>query len=261
MATNNPGSRRATLREQQEAEVRARRNRRILLASVGIGVVLVIAVVAIVLSQALGGRGGDAAGEQLTPPNASADHGIYLQAKPPVEGTPHLVVWGDYLCGGCASNDQIYGPVIDELVTAGDITAEVRQAHFIDRQAARGPSKRAAMAAAAADEVGFFDAYHQSLYINQQSGYTEQVLRELIPEAIGMGDAELSRFQERYDALSYEQWVDGAHQLFTESEVNSTPSYFVGDQRLVIYDTQQQTVVVEPVAEDFLAAVDELFAS
>ena len=260
MATTNPGSRRATLRQQQEAEERARRTKRIMLASIGIGAILIIAIVAIVASQLLN-RGGESAGEQLTPPNASGEHGVYVQAKPPVDGIPHVVVWGDYQCGGCAANDQLYGPVIDELVTSGDITAEVRQAHFIDRQAARGPSKRAAMSAAAADEVGFFDAYHQSLYINQQSGYTDQVLRELIPEAIGMSGDDLDRFQDRYDAYSFEEWVDGAHQLFTDSGVNSTPSYYVGDERLVIYDQETETVQVEPVAEDFLSAVNELFGS
>lgn len=261
MATTKPGSRRVTLRQQQEAEENARRTRRIVIASIGIGAILVIAIIAIVASQMLNRGGGDSAGEQLTPPNASGDHGVYVQAKPPVDGTPHVVVWGDYLCGGCAANDQMYGPVIDELVTSGDITAEVRQAHFLDRQAEHGPSKRAAMAAGAADAVGFFDAYHQSLYVNQQSGYTDQVLRELIPEAIGMGDDALNRFQDLYDSYSFEEWVDGAHQLFTDSGINSTPSYFVDDERLVIYDPETETVVVEPVAEEFLSAVDELFNS
>lgn len=261
MATSDPGSCRAALREQREAAQLARGRRRVLIAALGIAGILIIAVVGVVLNQLRTNGEVEAAGEQLTPPNASPGYGIYLQAKPPVDGTPHVVVWGDYQCGGCAAYDQMYGPILDQLVTSGDITAEIRQAHFLDRDAQRGPSKRAAMAAAAADEVGHFAAYHRSLYLNQESGYTDQVLRELIPESIGMSGEEVSRFQRLYDSYAFETWVDGADQRFTDSGITSTPSFFVGDQRLVIYNRDSDTVQVEPVADEFLAAVQELFSS
>lgn len=256
MATSNSGSSRAALRRQQEADERARRSRRILVAGIGIAVIVVIAVVAVVLSQTLGRS--SATGEQLTPPNASGSHGIYVQGKAPVDGTPHVVVWGDYQCPGCAANEEVYGPVIEELVAAGDITAEARQAHFRDQQATRGPSKRASIAAAAADEVGFFDAYHRTLYQNQDSGYTDQALRELVPASVGMEGKALTRFQELYDTLAYEAWVDAADQRFRDDGVESTPSYFVGDQQLMLFDYEAQDVLVEPTADAFLSAVKAL---
>lgn len=40
--------------------------------------------------------------------------------------------------------------------------------------------------------------------------------------------------------------------------IAAPPSYFVGDQQLIVYDYEAQQVLVEPTSEAFLAAVQQL---
>lgn len=233
--------------------------RRIVIAAAAVAVAIVLVVAGFIVSQLV--DSGDEVGEQLTPPNASDSFGIYLQGRAPVAGVPHIVIWGEYQCGGCAGYNEMYGPIIQELVSTGQITAEVRQAHFLDGQATPGPSARAAMAAAAADTVGHFDRYHHYLYTNQQSGYSEQVLRELIPAAVDMSSAEMKQFQRLYDTSAFADWVQQADQLFAAEGISSTPTFVVGNDELHMYDRDNDVVLVEANTVDFLSAVNELFNS
>ena len=121
MANNSSLSKRAALRQQQEMEERNKRTRRILAVGAGLVAVTVVAVLAIVIMQALAKRAPVTA-EQLTPPNATEASGILLSGKAPQGGTPHLVVWEDFQCPACASREASYGPVIEQLVADGTIS-------------------------------------------------------------------------------------------------------------------------------------------
>lgn len=239
-------SRREALRRQHEAEERARRTKRITIASVVTVAVVVVVIVAVVLIQALSGA--KISEDQQRPPNATAGHGILVGGKQPSDGVPHLVMYGDYLCPACADAESVFGSTILTLVSDGSMTAEVRQAHFKDGAATMGPSKKAAVAAAAADSVGRFDAYHAGLFASQQTGFTDEFLRETLPAQIGMEGEELTRFQALFDEVAFNDFTDEADGSLEAAGVSSTPTYLVGETKLDL-----ATIGATP--EEFLAAV------
>lgn len=248
---HNNLSKRAQLRAQQDSnDHSAKRNKRILISGIALAVVAAVVVLAIVISQALNRP--QATTEQLTPPNATAGGGIAWSGVAANDSVPHLVVWGDYQCGACAYYEQAYGDVVTALVADGSITAEVRQATFLDGNATDGPSLRSAIAAAAADEVGFFDAYHAAIFANQSTGLTDSVLRNDIPEQIGMTGDDLTRFRQTYDGLAFKDFATAAATQFSESGIGSTPTYLVGDTQLEFFDADGNMIV--PATKDGLLA-------
>lgn len=262
MANNSSLSKRAALRQQQELEERNKRTRRILAVGAGLVAVTVVTVIAIVIFQALG-RNATVAEEQLTPPNATEGYGILLAGKAPQEGTPHLVVWEDFQCPACAAREEDYGPIIEQLVADGSITAEIRTAYFLDAGLRNDSSKRAALAAAAAAEVGAFDEFHKVVYANHPAqegqGFTEEQLRVDFPALAGIQGEDLTRYQELYDTRAFDEFTTNAHDKFGTDQIGATPTFLVGGQRLEFYDQEAQTVLIEPTVESMQAAIDEAF--
>lgn len=261
MANNSSLSKRAALRQQQEMEERNKRTRRILAVGAGLLAVVVVTVLAIVIMQAL--RSTTVAGEQLTPPNSTDKHGILLAGKAPQEGTPHLVVWEDFQCPACAAREEAYGPVIEQLVADGEITAEIRTAYFLDAGLMNDSSERAALAAAAADEVGAYDEYHATVYANQPAvegdGFTDEQLRTEFAALAGIEGEDLTRFQELYDTRAFQDFVTAAGEQFNEDGVRATPTFLVAGQELSFFDSDSQTILIDPTAESMMAAIDEAF--
>lgn len=262
MANNSSLSKRAALRQQQEMEERTKRTRRILTVGAGLAALIVVAVLAIVIMQALA-KQAPVATEQLTPPNATASTGIALAGKQPQEGTPHLVVWEDFQCPACAARKESYGPVIEQLVADGSITTEIRTAFFLDAGLRNDSSKRAALAAAAADEVGAFDAFHRVVYANhpaqEGTGFTDQQLRVDFPALAGIAGDDLTRYQELYDTRAFNDFTDAANQKFNDDQIGATPTFLVSGQVLEFYDQEAQTVLIQPTAESLLGAINEAF--
>ena len=251
----NQSSRRAALRVQQEAEDRANRTKRILIGGSIVAAVAVVAVIAIVLAQALGR--GSATAQQQTPPNASAEHGIYVSGKARQAGTPHLVVWEDYQCGGCAGFEADFGGHVQQLVADGKITAEHRQAYFLDAQAAYGPSRLAALAAASADAVGHFDDYHSALFQTLMGGqrYDARLLRETLPTTMGWPSDEVSRFQTLFDEKAFDTFTREAHDSFKTQGIGSTPTLQVDGKEVPYFDAAAKQRLIEPTADALLAAI------
>ncbi len=258
MANNSGLSKRAALRQQQELEARAAKNRKIMMAGAAVLGVVVLVVVAIAITQSIG-RTATVSAEQLTPPNASDANGITDNSRgaEPAGEVPHLIIWQDYQCPACAYREQDYGPAVTELLDSGDITLEYRTAYFLDTNSPGDASKRASMAAAAADEVGMFREYHTTMFANQGGGYPNQLLRDAIPEQIGMNGEDLTRFQELYDGRAFSDFADASNQAFNDSPWTGTPTYEVDGNRLEFADAQTQEVLIQPTPQDLLRAINE----
>lgn len=255
MANNSSLSKRAALRLQQEQAERTKRNKRIAFAGVGLVAVVVIVVLGIVLFQALAatGRVRETTENQLTPPNATQKSGILLDGIQPTADKPHLVIYQDYQCPWCALYEQSFGGPLEELVESGKITAEFRTAFFLDGQVEYGPSRRAALAAAAADEVGHYAAYHRVIYKNHaesSTAYSDRELRETFAKEAGIEGDDLTRFQELYDTKAFNDFTAAAGQQFTDSGLTGTPAYLVSGQQLNLIGQDQQPVI--PTTSDAL---------
>lgn len=253
---NQQLSRRAALQRQQEAEARAAKTKRLTIAGLVLLGLIVAVVVGVVLVQALSKP---SSSELVTPPNGTHSHGILLQGKAPSEGTPHLVIWEDYRCGGCAAAEAQFGPVIHKLVADGTITAEHRQSYFLDGQARNGQSKKAALAAAAADQVGKFAEVHTALYATRSQGqdFTDTFLRDHLPAAVGIGGDDLAAYQKALDDSTYAPFVDAAQAAFDAQGVNSTPTFFVGDTEVPLFNDQGNAWVIEPTEDALMAAIEK----
>jgi len=264
MANNSTLSKRAALRQQQEQDERSKRNKRIVFAGVGLAVLVLVVVLAIVIVQAVtAGRGVTA--DQQTPPNATAKYGILLDGTEPTADKPHLVIWEDFQCPACQVREETYGPVVGQLLDEGKITVEIRTAYFLDgtkldgSRVEDGDSKRAAIAAAAADTVGKYREYHDTVYRNQPTegvGYTSELLRETFAEEAGITGDDLTKFQKLYDERAFDTFVRNADQQFQDDGIRATPTYLVSGQQLQFAD-DSNTVLIQPTAEDFLRAVTE----
>ncbi|NLE98857.1 MAG: thioredoxin domain-containing protein, partial [Propionibacterium sp.] len=115
-------------------------------------------------------------------------------------------------------------------------------------------SARAAMAAAAADEVGHFKEYHSVLFQNQ-SQYTQRQLREEFPAQAGIEGEDLERFQELYNTRAFRDFVTVSHNAFLEDQIGATPTFVVGGQRLLFLDEATNETLIQPTPESFMAAV------
>lgn len=249
MANNSNLSKRAALRQAQEAEDRAKRNKRIMGFGLGLAALIVVVVLAIVIFQAVSNRT-TVAEEQLTPPNATEKHGILLQGQAPSEDKPHLIVWEDFQCPACANVESIFAPVMSQLVADGSITVETRTATFMDRGREDGPSHRAAVAAAASDEIGHYEQFHRVMFEHQNTGYTDQALRNDIPAAAGITGDDLKRYQQLYNTRAYNDFTAEAAKLFDADGIQATPAYIVAGKRL-------DMGAVDPSPEGFLQAITE----
>lgn len=257
MANNSNLSKRAALHRQQELDERNRKAKRITIGSIVVLAIVAVVVIAVVAFQALSNPRAVTA-DQQTPPAGTDGYGVLLQGKEPVDGVPHLVIWEDYLCPYCGLAEQTYGQTVKQLVADGELTAEIRTTFFLDGERANGPSRKAAMAAAAAAGVGRFDEYHAALYADQAAesvGFPEADLRDKFARAAGIEGDDLKKFQELYDTGAFTDWIVAANQKFFDDGMRGTPTYLVGDQRLEITSGEIPTD-----ADGFLAAVEELAA-
>ncbi len=263
MANNAGPSRREAMRLKAQAEeARARRNSRILWISLAAVAVAVVVILALVITQTLGKDSPSA--EQQTPPNATDNFGIELKTKDvePAEDAPHLKIYEDPQCPGCASTEQTFGPVVLQLIDEGKITAEVITAHFLDANLQNDASERAALAGAAADAVGKYREFHTVMFENQPPevaggpGYTDQQLRVDFPAMAGIEGDDLTKFQELYDDRAFADFVSNSNEQFTVDKISGTPTYTVGENKLEFFDESNQPSI-QPTAEDLLRAINE----
>ncbi|MBK7820857.1 MAG: thioredoxin domain-containing protein [Tessaracoccus sp.] len=248
MSNNSSLSKRAALRQQQELEERTKKTKRIVGAGLGLLALVAVVVLGIVIWQALAApTNKPVATEQLTPPNATANHGILLEGKQPSTDKPHLIVYQDFQCPWCAMYEAAYGEAIEELVKADRITAEYRTVHFLDGQAEDGPSRRAAVAAAAADEVGFYSQYQAVIFANHKeaaAAYPARQLREDFANQAGITGDALTKFQDLFDTRAFNDFTAGAQEQWSKDGLRGTPVYLVsGEQLPGLVDNAGQPVV------------------
>lgn len=255
MANQQNLSRRAALRQQQEMEERQQRTKRILTIGIGLLVAAVIAVVGIVtVPSLLNSQKVEVTEHQLTPPNATEGYGILLDGKKPEDGKPHVIVYSDFRCPACKSREETYGPAVKQLADEGKITIEYRSTYFLDGESGGDNSERAAIAADAADAVGKYYEYKQVLYANQASRYSDKQLREEFAQQAGIEGADLEKFQELFRTRAYKDFAEHAHQQFIDNNIGSTPTFIVGDQRIIFANPDTREVYIQPTPESLMEA-------
>jgi protein-disulfide isomerase len=92
-----------------------------------------------------------------------------------------------------------------------------------------GESVNAAVAARAAQAQGRFWEYHDLLYQNQSSGFSDENLRSLAEKA----DLDMRRFERDYETGSLAELVQKDFKQGQRMGVNGTPTFLINDRVLV----------------------------
>ncbi len=232
-------NRREQLRLKQEAEARQQRTMRIIGIAAALLALVVVAVVGVVLVQNNRNKV-EAASAQGTPVNANADKsGIVVNPGKAKSGTPVVTVYLDYQCPICKQAETTVGPALEALAEKGDISLEYRTMKFMDTNLSNTASTRAAVAAACSDNQGVYAKYHDEIYANQaqqevqgSEGYSDKLLKETIPAAVGLTGEKLTSFQQCYDAQATLDFVKGTDDKAGAAGVTSTPTFKVNGNQI-----------------------------
>jgi protein-disulfide isomerase len=190
--------------------------------TVGALVAIPLVVVAVVVALVVGSSRGPAAPQALPPSAAGA--GQPFAVGEATDGKPVLDLWEDFQCPACQQLETSLGSTITELVQSGSVQVNYHMLSFLDASLGNDSSKRAVMAAAAADEQGKFLEFHALVYANQPAegaGFTSAQLEEWA-EAAGVEDME--QWRESYSSGKYEDYARSVQEAGNEAGIASTPT-------------------------------------
>ena len=251
-SSNGSSSRRDQLRAAQAAaRVRVTRRRRVLwavCALVVLGLIAVVTTVVVTDQRRKQQIAADEAGSQVEPPNALPDKsGILANPKTgdPTKVKATITIHEDYQCPGCGAYARRNDATLTALAEEGVIRLEYHTHTFVDKIVKNDSSVRAARAAACADVVGAYPAYHAAVFSGQPAregeGYTNEQLRgEFAAKAQIKGD-KLASFTRCYDGKQTATWVRTAEAAAQASFRGSTPQYDInGKSPIVVVDGQQR---------------------
>ncbi|MGC3992880.1 MAG: thioredoxin domain-containing protein [Propionicimonas sp.] len=231
-----PGeSQRQRMREAQLANQRAARLRRIIIAGSLVLAAVLIAVMAVVFVQQSQRTTADATASATAglpyPPNATdARDGIVVSAN---QGTPVVGLYFDYQCKGCYQFDSSFGAALNILGQTKAITLVYHTRVFLDQGNADGLSHKAALAAACADVVGYYEAYHEAIWEAAADGpYTDQLFLQTIPDKVGIASADLTAFRSCYSNGNLKAFVQGVEDAAMKAGLTETPMLTVNGKAI-----------------------------
>ena len=227
----------AAERAKQQA---ANKRRRTLIVGAGVVCVLGLAAVIGVVAANAGKDEGDASGPLITPSGATGKDGLAIPVgRGAAQST--LVVWEDFRCPACKSFEDAYRSTIHELTEAGKLKVEYHLATLIDGNMGGSGSRKAAGAAACAQNEGKFPAYHDVLYENQppetdDAFASETKLFDLAKKVDGLDTA---AFRTCVEEGKHNSWVAKSNEAFQKGGFSGTPSVFLNGTN--IYADQSMT--------------------
>ena len=258
-------SRRERLRQQQlEAAKRQRRMRLIVVVSAIVAVVLIGGAVWWGVASR-SNSGPTASGGQITPPDAVGTVGIMVQAPggaTPDASAPTVSEYQDYQCPICKQYFDVFGPVLNQLVSQGKIKLEYRTMTFLDTNLQNDASTRSAVAADCADTVGAYGKYHDVVYQNQPTqegaGYTDDQLRNVFAKDAGITGYDLTKFQRCYDTKATLNFVKAVDTSAGEAGITSTPTFKAADSKGKVATLDLTNT--QPTTDAVLAAITKALA-
>ncbi|MFF1769532.1 DsbA family protein [Streptomyces sp. NPDC058249] len=228
----------AVEREKQKA---TEKRRRALIVGASVVCVLGLAAVVGVLAANSGkDKKTGASGPVVSPSGAIGKDSLAIPVgKDAAKST--LTVWEDFRCPACQAFETVYRPTIHELVDSGQLKVEYHLATLIDGNMGGSGSRRAANAAACAQDAGKFSAYHDVLYENQPKE-TEDTFADnskLIALAGKVDGLDTPAFQKCVNDGTHDSWVVKSNSAFQSGGFSGTPTVLLGGKN--IYADQTMT--------------------
>ncbi|MFH8475239.1 thioredoxin domain-containing protein [Streptomyces sp. NPDC018000] len=229
---NEQGKRAARDRlvRQRERQKARERRRRMLIVGSGLVAVLGLAAVVGVIAANTGGKS-KTAGPVAAPSGATGKDSLAIQIG--ADNAPStLTIWEDFRCPVCAQFEKAFRDTIHQLERTGQIKTEYRLATIIDTNLGGSGSLRAANAAACAQDVGKFSAYHDVLYRNQPPETDDAFgdnakLTELSGKVPGLDTA---AFRGCVEDGKHDGWVEKSNAAFLKGGFEGTPSVLLNGE-------------------------------
>lgn len=208
---------RRSRREQLEAQriAKAKKDRRNKILFTGGGVLILLAVIGTAIwgiSSAMVKSGSD------TPPNAVKGHGIAYKTQ--TAGAPTLEIFMDYNCSGCRAAHLTLDAVLNEAIESGKVNVVYVGLAFVS-----DTSRPAAIAAACSDFQDVFPQFHHELFLAAGDGLTTTIIRETIPDKVGLINDALTTFQACYDTSATGRFVDDESAYADKMKFTGTPNF------------------------------------
>ncbi|MFD1657366.1 DsbA family protein [Streptomyces caeni] len=234
---NRDGKRTARERMAIEREKQRAADKRRRALIVGASVVCVLALAAVVgvlaANAGKGGKQSDSAGPAVAPSGAVGKDGLAIPVgRDSAKST--LTVWEDFRCPACAAFETAYRPTIHQLVDAGKLKVEYHLVTLIDGNLGGSGSRRAANAAACAQDAGKFLSYHDTLYRNQpqetQDSFGDD--DKLIGLAGKVPGLDTPAFRKCVEDGKHNGWVAKSNAAFRKGGFPGTPTVLFGGKNI-----------------------------
>jgi protein-disulfide isomerase len=228
----------AVEREKQKASERRRRT--LIVATSVVCVLGLAAVIGVLAANAGKDDGSDSAGPVVAPSGAQGKDALAIPVgKDGAKST--LTVWEDFRCPACKGFEDAYRSTIHELTDAGKLKVEYHLATLIDGNMGGTGSRNAANAAACAQDVGKFPAYHDVLYQNQPPETDDAFAKnsELLELAAKVDGLDTPAFRTCVDKGTHNSWVVKSNEAFQKGGFTGTPTVLLNGKN--IYQDQTMT--------------------
>ncbi|MFJ4683385.1 DsbA family protein [Streptomyces sp. NPDC088789] len=239
---NRDGKRtaRERLAVEREKQKSADKRRRVLIVGASVVCVLGLAAVIGVVAANAGKDKGGSAGPVVAPSGAQGEDSLAIPVgERSAKST--LTVWEDFRCPACKSFETNYRQAIHELTAAGSLKVEYHLATIIDGNMGGSGSRKAANAAACAQDAGKFTPYHDLLYDNQPPETDDAFAdnAKLIDLAGKVDGLDTPAFRTCVEDGTHDTWVDKSNQAFAGGGFGGTPTVLLNGTN--IYQDQSMT--------------------
>jgi protein-disulfide isomerase len=226
----------ADQREKQKS--RDKRRRALIVGASTVCVLGLAAVIGVVAANAGKDDGSESAGPVVAPSGAQGKDSLAIPVgKESAKST--LVIWEDFRCPACKAFELAYRDTIHELTDAGQLKVEYHLATIIDGNMGGTGSRKAANAAACAQDARAFPAYHDVLYDNQPEE-TDDAFADngkLIGLAGKVDGLDTPAFQKCVKDGTHDSWVEKSNKAFLSGGFSGTPTVLLDGRNIYKEDS------------------------
>lgn len=233
---NHQGKRtaRQRLAVEREKQKATERRRRTLIVAATVVCVLGLAAVIGLLAANSGKSKKTSAGPVVAPSGAQGKDSLAIPVGQ--DGAKSkLTVWEDFRCPACKAFESAYRPTLHELTGSGKLRVEYRLVRLIDGNLGGTGSLRAANAAACAQDVGKFPAYHDVLFENQPAEIDDAYADndKLVRLAGKVSGLDTPAFTKCVKDGTHDSWVDKSQQAFQAGGFSGTPTVLLNGKNIL----------------------------
>jgi protein-disulfide isomerase len=219
------------IREQKERE--ARRKRTILFSAVAVMVLVIGGMIGYAIYAT------NKPTTHATPQHANAAGDGIVVGSGPIK----VDIYQDFQCPACKAFHASADDTLEGMANDNKITLTTHPIAILNRMSSTNYSSRSAAASGCAADGGKFAEYADVLYTNQpaegSAGLTDDELINL-GRGVGLGD----EFATCVKDGTYSTWPDFTTDESSKKGVNSTPTIFVNDKKVVAATNQTITDAV-----------------